>query len=76
MLGLVLTLSDTQYTEPPTTGATVQLDLGRSRLGLPVSLLPGATGLADTTVAPKVDAPAPDVAARESDRDLIRVPLG
>jgi len=74
VLGLVLTLSDTQYTEPQTTGATVQVDLGRSRLGLPVSLLPGATALPSVTVAPPVAAPAPEVAARESDRDLIRIP--
>jgi X-Pro dipeptidyl-peptidase len=56
VLGLVLTLSDTQYTEPSSTGATVEVDLARSRLGLPVSLLPGATALADVTVAPQVAA--------------------
>ena len=38
VLGLVLTVSDAQYTVPTTTGATVEVDLGRSRLGLPVSL--------------------------------------
>jgi X-Pro dipeptidyl-peptidase len=77
VLGLVLTLSDTQFTEPPTTGATVQVDLGRSRLGLPVSLLPGATALTDVAVAPKVTAtsPAPD-ASILSDREYRFVPRG
>jgi X-Pro dipeptidyl-peptidase len=42
VLGLVLTVSDAQFTVPTSTGATVEIDLGRSRLGLPVSLLPGA----------------------------------
>ena len=50
-------------------------DLGRSRLGLPVSLAPGATALAETTVAPQVAATRVAVAP-ESDRDLKRVPLG
>jgi X-Pro dipeptidyl-peptidase len=75
VLGLVLTVSDAQYTLPTTTGATVQVDLGRSRLGLPVSLAPGATALAETTVAPRVAVTAvPET--RAADRDLIRVPLG
>jgi X-Pro dipeptidyl-peptidase len=75
VLGLVLTLSDTQSTVPTSTGATVQLDLTHSRLGLPVSLAPGATALADTSVAPRL--PATRVlGVAESDRDLKRVPLG
>jgi X-Pro dipeptidyl-peptidase len=75
VLGLVLTVSDAQFTVPTSTGATVQLDLGRSRLGLPVSLSPGATALAETAVAPQV--PAKTVAEnRESDRDLNRIPVG
>ncbi len=79
VLGLVLTLSDPQFTVPATTGATVQVDLGRSRLGLPVSLAPGATALADVSVAPKVSAPEERIAVprgREEDRDLSRVPVG
>ena len=59
VLGLVLTLSDTDWTLPSTTGATVDVDLSRSRLNLPVSLQPGATALPDATVAPKVSAEAP-----------------
>jgi len=54
VLGLVLTLSDNGYTIPSTTGATVDVDLGRSRLWLPISLLPGAAALPGTTVAPQV----------------------
>jgi X-Pro dipeptidyl-peptidase len=75
-LGLVLTLSDTQYTVPTSTGATVQVDLSRSRLGLPVSLAPGATALPDVTVAPKVSAPAPRVYAEEPDRESGLIPQG
>jgi X-Pro dipeptidyl-peptidase len=77
VLGLVLTVSDPQFTVPFGTGATVEVDLGRSRLGLPVSLSPGATALTETPVAPTVS--ATDVAAPESrgaDRDLYRVPVG
>ncbi|MBB4909666.1 Xaa-Pro dipeptidyl-peptidase [Actinophytocola algeriensis] len=76
VLGLVLTLSDTQYTVPTSTGATVQVDLSRSRLGLPVSLAPGATALPDATVAPKVSAPAPRVYAEEPDRESGLIPQG
>lgn len=54
VLGLVITLSDNGFTIPFSTGATVDVDLGRSRLWLPVSLLPGATTLPDTAVAPQV----------------------
>jgi X-Pro dipeptidyl-peptidase len=75
VLGLVLSLSDTQHTMPMSTGATVQVDLGRSRLGLPVSLAPGATALPDLTVAPKVSAPVrePDASA-QSDREYRFLP--
>ncbi|MGH3880436.1 MAG: Xaa-Pro dipeptidyl-peptidase, partial [Actinophytocola sp.] len=47
VLGLVLTLSDSEFTVPTSTGATVDVDLGRSRLNLPVSLRPGDTALPD-----------------------------
>jgi X-Pro dipeptidyl-peptidase len=73
VLGLVLTVSDQQSTVPTSTGATVRIDLGHSRLGLPVSLAPGATALAETTVAPQVSA-TKVMDAQESDRDLRRVP--
>ena len=76
VLGLVLTLSDTQYTVPTSTGATVRVDLSRSRLGLPVSLAPGATALPETSVAPRISAPAPRVYAEESDREYRLVPQG
>ncbi|MPZ83279.1 MAG: CocE/NonD family hydrolase [Actinophytocola sp.] len=59
VLGLVLTLSDSDFTLPTTTGATVDVDLRRSRLNLPVSLRPGATALPDVTVAPRISAEAP-----------------
>ncbi|WP_305786889.1 Xaa-Pro dipeptidyl-peptidase [Symbioplanes lichenis] len=36
-LGLVLTQSDARFTEAPDTGATVEVDLARSRLTLPVA---------------------------------------
>lgn len=62
VLGLVLTLSDNGYTIPFTTGATVDVDLGRSRLWLPVSLLPGAAALPDVTVAPQITAVEPATA--------------
>ncbi len=61
VLGLVLTLSDTEYTLPSSTGATVDVDLSRSRLTLPVSLLPGATALPDVAVAPAIAAAEPSV---------------
>ena len=76
VLGLALTLSDTQFTVPVSTGATVQVDLANSRLGLPVSFAPGTTALPDTTVAPRVSAPeatVPDVSVR-SDREYRFVP--
>src|SRR6476469_3119594 len=73
VLGLVLTVSDQQSAVPARTGATVRLDLGHSRLGLPVSLAPGATALAETTVAPQVAATRV-LDVQESDRDLRRVP--
>ncbi len=77
VLGLVLTLSDTEYTLPASTGATVQVDLSRSRLGLPVSLTPGATALADTAVAPTVTAPVQRVYVdEEADREYRLVPQG
>lgn len=74
VLGLVLTLSDSEYTLPATTGATVKVDLGRSRLGLPVSLAPGATALPEATVAPKVVTTR--VYTEDSDREYRLVPMG
>lgn len=64
VLGLVLSVSDAEFTLPGPTGATVDIDLGRSRLNLPVSLRPGDTVLPDITTAPTIDAqaPAPDLA--------------
>jgi hypothetical protein len=43
----------------------VDVDLGRSRLWLPMSLLPGAAALPDVAVAPRITAvePATDAAA-------------
>lgn len=77
VLGLVLTVSDPQYTIPTSTGATVQVDLGRSRLGLPVSLAPGATALTETSVAPQVSATTVAVpAAREATGERARIPQG
>jgi len=70
VLGLVLTLSDTEFTTPSTTGATVSVDLSRSRLTLPVSLLPGATALPEVTVAPTIAVAEPQVAdVPTSDRE-------
>jgi X-Pro dipeptidyl-peptidase len=60
VLGLVLTASDTEFTLPTTTGATIDVDLGRSRLNLPVSLRPGDTALPAVAVAPRVTATAPE----------------
>ena len=63
VLGLVITLSDNGYTIPSSTGATVDVDLGRSRLWLPVSLVPGTATLPATTLAPEVATTlAPEVA--------------
>jgi X-Pro dipeptidyl-peptidase len=78
VLGLVLSVSDAQSTEPTSTGATVQIDLGRSRLGLPVSLAPGATALTETSVAPALTVTnvAVPQTREESDRDLNRIPEG
>jgi X-Pro dipeptidyl-peptidase len=77
VLGLVLTVSDSQYTLPTNTGATVEIDLGRSRLGLPVSLAPGAPALTETSVAPQVSATTVAVPeAREASGERARVPLG
>jgi X-Pro dipeptidyl-peptidase len=54
-LGLILTLSDKQYTAPNTTGATVTVDLSGSSLSLPLA---GTTSLARPATAPHVHAPA------------------
>lgn len=70
-------MSDAQYTVPTSTGATVEVDLASSRLGLPVSLLPGATALTETQVAPRISATTVAVpAAREAAEGRPRVPLG
>ena len=70
VLGLVLTLSDTQYTIPGSTGATVQVDLSRSRLNLPVGL--GRSAFPETVVAPQVTATSAPVPFE----DERRIPLG
>jgi X-Pro dipeptidyl-peptidase len=64
VLGLVITLSDNNFTIPAASGATVDVDLGRSRLWLPVSLLPGAAALPDITVAPRITAVEPATGER------------
>ena len=69
VLGLVLTLSDSEFTVPTNTGATVDVDLGRSSLRLPASVRPGDTVLPDVTSAPRVDASAPSVTADRSTVD-------
>ena len=48
VLGLAVTLSDTEWTTPNDTGATVDIDLSHSRLNLP---MPAAAGI----VAPSHD---------------------
>jgi X-Pro dipeptidyl-peptidase len=69
VLGLVLTLTDNGFTVPFSTGATVQVDLHRSRLRLPVSFRPGDTVLPEIAVAPQVNAPLEaSIAADEADR--------
>jgi X-Pro dipeptidyl-peptidase len=65
VLGLVLTLSDSEFTVPTSTGATVDVDLGRSRLDLPMSLRPGDTALPDVAAAPRVAATAAPAVAGE-----------
>jgi X-Pro dipeptidyl-peptidase len=57
VLGLVLTLTDSANTVPFSTGATIEVDLHRSRLRLPVSFRPGDTVLPEIAVAPQVTAP-------------------
>jgi X-Pro dipeptidyl-peptidase len=69
VLGLVLTLSDAEFTLPTNTGATVDVDLGRSRLNLPVSLRPGDTVLPDIAAAPRIAAQAPAATAPKSAAD-------
>ncbi|MFI7599537.1 Xaa-Pro dipeptidyl-peptidase [Actinoplanes sp. NPDC049681] len=49
-LGLVLTQSDPEYTKAANTGATVEVDLARSRLVLPVA---GSATLEPSTSAPR-----------------------
>jgi X-Pro dipeptidyl-peptidase len=71
VLGLVITLSDNGYTIPFNPGATVDVDLGGSRLWLPVSFRPGSTDLPDATLAPQVSttlAPEPTDAVNPADR--------
>jgi X-Pro dipeptidyl-peptidase len=74
VLGLVVSLTDSQFTEPSTTGATVEVDLGRSRLNLPISFFgtraPAGGALAETATAPRVatDATPPEGPVRRFDR--------
>jgi len=49
-LGLVLTQSDPEFTEAPNTGATVEVDLARSTLTLPVA---GPATLTPSSAAPR-----------------------
>ena len=49
------------FTGPGQTSATVDVDLSRNRLNLPVSLLPGAMALPEATVAARVTAPGPAI---------------
>ena len=72
VLGLVLTLGDTQFTIPSSTGAMVSVDLSRSRLNLPVSLVPGRSAFTETSVAPRIAA-TPEPLLVE---DYRRIPLG
>ncbi|HEV2782899.1 MAG TPA: Xaa-Pro dipeptidyl-peptidase [Actinophytocola sp.] len=69
VLGLVITLSDNGFTSPSATGATVDIDLSRSRLSLPVSLWPGATALPEIDVAPRIAATAPAEPASTAPED-------
>ena len=69
VLGLVLTVSDAEFTLPTSTGATVDVDLGRSMLTLPASVRPGDTVLPDVTSVPRVDASTPSVTANRSTAD-------
>jgi X-Pro dipeptidyl-peptidase len=63
-LGLILTQSDQEYTAAENTGATVQIDLSRSALSLPIagrsSLSPGPTA-GKVTTAPAARAVTPRV---------------
>ncbi|MEV4753663.1 Xaa-Pro dipeptidyl-peptidase [Micromonospora sp. NPDC049559] len=71
-LGLVLSQSDPEYTNVDDQDATVQVDLGRSRLTLPVA---GPVGLPAPTVAPHVTtAPSERAEARTAPRDPRQVP--
>ena len=63
VLGLVVTLSDREYTSPTTTGATATFDLTRSSLTLPVV----GAGVPAATVAPVV----PGAASADVDRRAV-----
>ena len=63
-LGLVLTLSDRQYTAPSSTGATVTIDLANSSLSLPDV----NAGLPTTSAAPAVYAPAASLQSMQPGR--------
>jgi X-Pro dipeptidyl-peptidase len=61
-LGLILTQSDQEYTAAENTGATVQIDLSRSALSLPIagrSSLPPAPTAGEVTTAPAPRAVTP-----------------
>lgn len=67
-LGLVLTLTDEEFTSPQTTGATVHIRLGGSSLTLPVAG-PGLPSAPSTV--PSVSAPAQPTAPRAA---TVRLP--
>jgi len=68
VLGLVLTLSDTEFTSPTSTGATVEVDLAGSSLHLPLAGTTATTHLPAATAVPQVTATAPQPATPIADR--------
>jgi len=66
VLGLVVTLTDNEFTTPLTTGATVDVDLGGSRLDLPITA--AGRPLADAATAPQLDAAPAPAPGRQSGR--------
>lgn len=68
VLGLVLTLSDTEFTSPTSTGATVEVDLVGSSLHLPLATQPGTAALPAAGTPPQVSATAPTPARPVADR--------
>ncbi|MEV7986620.1 Xaa-Pro dipeptidyl-peptidase [Micromonospora sp. NPDC085948] len=71
VLGLVLGQSDPQFTESADRNATVQVDLGRSALLLPVT---GSAGLPAVDVAPPVVTAPTDPSTARTPRNTRQVP--